>query len=260
MKKRDELEQTMASRQTIITKLIGRNKEDKKKIAVIDAKKEPEKVYSVGDRYKDADGTKFILARIKAPDVSLVQLDNGDLRGSPSKVAHNSKITRREFDKLCCGLELTRYYDARKQAEVGEKSEQGKSESKAKDKPKLRHLDYYHDGCNMVLIAKKDDMWLMHYPEWAGTVGQGEQGMIDRIGSCGYIRQGNLADDLTETSEGFEMENGGGYGPLEAETGNTMDNGVRIHHGNHCIVIGGSVLAEFHRKLGHVLNGLRSKK
>ncbi len=72
--------------------------------------------YAIGDRFKDADGRKYMLSKQAqiGTHVSMTNLTTGGLWSGNNSVANLERITADEFTSICAGTTFTRYWDIRK--------------------------------------------------------------------------------------------------------------------------------------------------
>ncbi len=107
--------------QARIDKTIAMDRADKEIARLEQEIKEAEVTYSIGDRFKDEHGDKFIIAAVSGLDgagifnsIRFVSLKTGHSSGV--RVENNARITSRELT-LFFG-EHVRYWDNRKQVQV----------------------------------------------------------------------------------------------------------------------------------------------
>ena len=239
--------------------------------AVIDKEAEPEEVFSVGDRFKrdDTNSTKYILIwpGAKHPyEVTLSSLLDGNCFSSGHRVSDRNKITQTEMDAILSPVNFKRYWSAAQNKYTDGRDEPSKVEDKkcdkVEDKPKLKVGDRLFDTEKnkplLVIEAQETDRYKLT------TIG------ADGI-HCGYInddgehvcrtviRIDNCLDDLTKTSDGFEMKT---WANLMMEVSIGGDGDIYFHYGphNNCAVLKPDNLDEFMSGLMHMRNGIRGKK
>ncbi len=73
-----------------------------------------EPTYSIGDRFKQPGGSKYLLAATSHNTVIMVSLDSGCHWNGPRTIKEVKAITKAEFDREYGHSDLTRYWDNRK--------------------------------------------------------------------------------------------------------------------------------------------------
>lgn len=145
---------------------------DKDIQGVIDAKKEPEETYSIGDRF-EFNGHKVILVSQWIEDgdryiMGLARLESGENWNGTFEAKDPRKITASEL-RESSGGSLKRYWDAAKQEHVGEKveskPEKGAAKSETLDgfvvKWSAGHgVKNNHNDFTCKLSGLKDQVWL----------------------------------------------------------------------------------------------------
>ena len=84
---------------------------------------ELETTYSIGDRFLQHDGGKYLLGiqnqtNSSSYKVSLIDLDNGQIWSRPQEVKNTRHITKSELECICSSGSFTRYWDSQKGKEL----------------------------------------------------------------------------------------------------------------------------------------------
>jgi hypothetical protein len=88
-------------------------------VEYVPVKPTEEPVYYRGDRFKH-NHKKYILAHVDCGRAAIICLEDGYRWCSPIKVKNATKITEKEFERICLFCTFTRYWD-RQKGELTEK-------------------------------------------------------------------------------------------------------------------------------------------